>query len=131
MHFDYLWFGPYRSNQQWVATTGLNFPISAYWYLSLAAGGFSQEFKLVAIEHLNIFSQHEISLAGKLSSADSENFLHRSHSLLGSVFRYGFKTSSGMVPFVEQARMYKLYSSSAGFKAVTSSCNTDLLFPLL
>ena len=57
-----------------------------------------------------------------------------------------------MVPFVEQARMYKLYPTTAGFKAViiedsdkvhakfqsfvkityvTSSCNILLLFPLL
>ena len=45
-------------------------------------------------------------------------FLQTSHSLLGSVLRYGFKTSSGMVPFVEQVLLYKLYTTTAGFKAV-------------
>ena len=71
--------------------------------------------------HLNIFNHHEIPLSGKLSNVDSENLefcFHSSHLLLGSVLRYGFKTSSGMVPFVEQARMYKLYPTTAGFKAV-------------
>ena len=45
-------------------------------------------------------------------------FLHRSHSLLGIELRYGLKTSSGMVPFVVQARKYKLYTTTPGFKAV-------------
>ena len=46
------------------------------------------------------------------------NFLHRSHSVLGSVLRCGYKTSSDMIPFVEQSRMYTVYPTSAGYKAV-------------
>ena len=69
--------------------------------------------------HLNSFNHQEIPLAGKLLNVDSENlekFLHSSHSLLGSVLRYGFKTNSGMVAFVEQVLLYKLYLPLLGLK---------------
>ena len=77
--------------------------------------------------HLNIFNHQEIPLADKLSNVVSENLENfftsathwpTSHSLLVSVLRYGFKTSSGMVPFEEQVLLYKLYPNTAGFKAV-------------
>ena len=102
MHFDCLWFVTLRSNQQCCP------PAFRY-------------FHLVLITPKPFLNHQEIPLAGKLSNVDSENlgkFLQTSHSLLGSVLRYGFKTSSGMVPFVGHVLLYKLYPTSAGFKAV-------------
>ena len=56
-------------------------------------------------------TNHEIPLAGKLSNVDSENLENFFTEVTRCWAVYcdtGFKTSSGMVPFVWQARMYKL-----------------------
>ena len=72
--------------------------------------------------HLNIFNHQETPPAGKLSNVDSENlenFFTPATRFLAVYCGNGFKTSSGIVSFVEQVLLYKLYPTIAELKRNT------------